>query len=74
MICFTFAEAIAVVTSLWRRSRRARGRTGSSRSWAEEMMLQQIPLRLARAPEHPGGSLSHGYDIVAPLDATGSRR
>ena len=34
-------------------------------------MLQQIPLRLARAPEHPGGSLSHGYDIVAPLDATG---
>jgi len=35
------------------------------------MMLQNISLRLARSPDRPQGSSNHGYDIVAPLDASG---
>jgi hypothetical protein len=31
----------------------------------------RIRLELAREPGHPTGEASHGYDIVAPLDADG---
>src|SRR5829696_4411205 len=34
-------------------------------------MLQTISLRLARSPKHPEGSALYGYDIIAPLDASG---
>ncbi|HLW92516.1 MAG TPA: hypothetical protein VKS78_14620 [Roseiarcus sp.] len=34
-------------------------------------MLQHIILQLARNPDFPEGSAECGYDIVAPLDATG---
>ena len=34
-------------------------------------MLRNISLRLARSREHPNGSSLHGYEIVAPLDASG---
>ena len=34
-------------------------------------MLQRITLHLARTPEYPEGSATHGYEIVAPLDGSG---
>ena len=34
-------------------------------------MLQQITLHLARGPEFPEGSAERGYELVAPLDASG---
>jgi hypothetical protein len=34
-------------------------------------MLQRITLHLARSPDFPEGSVDHGYEIVAPLDAGG---
>lgn len=34
-------------------------------------MLQRITLHLARTPEYPEGSATHGYEIVAPLDEGG---
>jgi hypothetical protein len=34
-------------------------------------MLYRITLHLARSPEYPDGSARHGYEIFAPLDATG---
>ena len=33
--------------------------------------FQHIRLELAREPDHPRGSASTGYDLVAPLDAEG---
>ena len=33
--------------------------------------LMTVRLSLAREPEHPGGSLAHGYAFVAPLDQAG---
>ncbi|MFO1082167.1 MAG: hypothetical protein U1E23_16240 [Reyranellaceae bacterium] len=35
------------------------------------MSLKRIRLELARTPEFPEGSASHGYEFVAPLDARG---
>lgn len=35
------------------------------------MPLQTIRLELARCPDYPEGSPSHGYEFVAPLDAAG---
>lgn len=35
------------------------------------MPLKVIRLELARTPEFPQGSSSHGYEFVAPLDAGG---
>lgn len=35
------------------------------------MSLQRITLTLARNKEYPAGSQAHGYEIVAPLDASG---
>jgi hypothetical protein len=35
------------------------------------MLLQRITLHLARTPEFPEGSATHGYEIVAPLDIDG---
>lgn len=32
--------------------------------------LKRIRLELARTKEHPEGSARHGYEFVAPLDAT----
>jgi hypothetical protein len=32
------------------------------------MPLKRIRLELARNPEYPNGSASHGYEFVAPLD------
>jgi hypothetical protein len=37
----------------------------------EDQLLQRITLQLARTPEFPAGSPSHGYEIVAPLDRDG---
>jgi hypothetical protein len=34
-------------------------------------MLKRIVLHLARGPEFPEGSAERGYDLVAPLDASG---
>ena len=34
-------------------------------------MLQRITLHLARSSEFPEGSAARGYEIVAPVDATG---
>jgi hypothetical protein len=34
-------------------------------------VLKRIRLNLARSKEHPSGSARHGYEFVAPLDATG---
>lgn len=34
-------------------------------------MLHVITLHLARTPGHPEGSAQHGYELHAPLDATG---
>jgi len=34
-------------------------------------MLHHITLHLARCKEHPDGSSSFGYEIVAPLDSSG---
>lgn len=34
-------------------------------------MLKRITLHLARTPEYPEGSIRHGYEIIAPLDAEG---
>ena len=34
-------------------------------------MLCHITLHLARTPEYPEGSASHGYEIVAPLNREG---
>ena len=34
-------------------------------------MLKRIRLNLARSKEFPTGSARHGYEFVAPLDATG---
>ena len=33
--------------------------------------LKRIRLELARSKEFPAGSTSHGYELVAPLDADG---
>jgi hypothetical protein len=33
--------------------------------------LKHIRLQLARSKEYPSGSVRHGYDLVAPLDASG---
>jgi hypothetical protein len=33
--------------------------------------LKRIRLTLARSKEFPGGSLNHGYEFDAPLDASG---
>lgn len=33
--------------------------------------LKRIRMNLARSPEHPGGSHTHGYEFTAPLDAEG---
>jgi len=33
--------------------------------------LRKIHLELAREPGHPEGEASHGYDLLAPLDAAG---
>lgn len=33
--------------------------------------LHRITLHLARTKEHPEGSSRHGYEFIAPLDATG---
>ena len=35
------------------------------------MSLKRIRLELARDPEFPEGSKSHGYEFVAPLDSDG---
>lgn len=35
------------------------------------MPLRKVHLELARDHDHPGGSASHGYDFVAPLDDEG---
>jgi hypothetical protein len=35
------------------------------------MALKRIRLELARTPDHPEGSPRHGYEFVAPLDASG---
>ncbi|MBL9095530.1 MAG: hypothetical protein JNK07_01280 [Alphaproteobacteria bacterium] len=35
------------------------------------MPLFHVRLELARSKEHPNGSARHGYEFVAPLDATG---
>jgi hypothetical protein len=35
------------------------------------MTLRTIRLELARCPEFPEGSASHGYEFVAPLDKAG---
>jgi hypothetical protein len=35
------------------------------------MELKRITLHLARTKEFPAGSSGHGYEFVAPLDATG---
>lgn len=35
------------------------------------MSLKRIWLELARTPDHPEGSSTHGYEFVAPLDARG---
>jgi hypothetical protein len=35
------------------------------------MALQRIRLELARTREYPEGSANHGYEFVAPLDASG---
>ncbi|MGH2341800.1 hypothetical protein ACRC7T_09965 [Segnochrobactraceae bacterium EtOH-i3] len=37
----------------------------------DTIALSRIRLTLARTPEFPDGSLRHGYEFVAPLDATG---
>jgi hypothetical protein len=34
--------------------------------------LRKIRLELARCPEFPEGSPSHGYEFVAPLDSAGN--
>ena len=34
-------------------------------------VLKRIRLNLARSKEFPSGSARHGYEFVAPLDATG---
>jgi hypothetical protein len=34
-------------------------------------MLARITLHLARSREFPQGSIRHGYEIIAPLDANG---
>ena len=34
-------------------------------------VLKRIRLNLARSKEFPSGSSRHGYEFVAPLDATG---
>ena len=36
-----------------------------------EAPLKLVRLNLARSKEHPDGSARHGYEFVAPLDATG---
>lgn len=33
-------------------------------------MLQRVRLEIARCPEFPNGSHEHGYDLIAPIDAT----
>ena len=35
------------------------------------MALKKVRLELARTAEHPDGSVNHGYEFVAPLDADG---
>jgi hypothetical protein len=35
------------------------------------MPLRKIRIELARCAEHPEGSAAHGYEFVAPLDASG---
>jgi hypothetical protein len=35
------------------------------------MPLFRVRLELARTKEHPSGSTLHGYEFVAPLDASG---
>lgn len=37
----------------------------------EPAKFKRIRLNLARSPEHPTGSPRHGYEFVAPLDASG---
>jgi hypothetical protein len=37
----------------------------------EVHLLQRITLHLARTPEYPEGSATHGYEIIAPLDREG---
>ena len=32
------------------------------------MSLKRVRLELARTPDFPAGSPSHGYEFVAPLD------
>ena len=34
-------------------------------------LMQRIRLELARDPEFPDGSRTHGYDLIAPLDTAG---
>lgn len=38
---------------------------------AFDMPLRRIRLELARCPDFPEGSASHGYEFVAPLDVHG---
>ncbi|MBS7544580.1 hypothetical protein [Ancylobacter oerskovii] len=38
---------------------------------ADTAALKRIRLHLARSKEFPQGSARHGYEFVAPLDATG---
>lgn len=38
---------------------------------ADATTLKRIRLNLARSKEFPDGSARHGYEFVAPLDATG---
>ncbi|MDR6953575.1 hypothetical protein J2X65_002936 [Ancylobacter sp. 3268] len=40
-------------------------------SSAETVVLKRIRLHLARSKQFPDGSARHGYEFVAPLDATG---
>jgi len=35
------------------------------------MPLRKIRIELARCAEHPEGSVAHGYEFIAPLDASG---
>jgi len=37
----------------------------------QQHVLRHVKLQLARSKEYPAGSVRHGYDIVAPLDAQG---
>jgi len=55
------------------RGRPASG-SGKSRGWNMTTLphvLKRIRLNLARSKEFPSGSSRHGYEFVAPLDASG---